>query len=70
MTPEARAEARIERLPTTLGAALDRLESSSPLAAAMGDSFLAAYLCHKRSEIERAAGFETAQLIEQYVEAY
>jgi glutamine synthetase len=47
-----RRQRGIQRYPTTLGAALDRLEADSVLMAALGPTLARAYLAVKRSEAE------------------
>ena len=70
MTDEARAALGIERLPTSLAAALDRFEASEMLAVAMGGPFHAAYLVLKRAEVRFAEALDEAALVRRYVEAY
>lgn len=59
-----------ERLPTSLGAALDRLESGGWARRAFGDVLLDAYLRHKRAEVELMKDLPPEALCDRYAAAY
>lgn len=59
-----------ERLPTSLGAALDRLEAGSWAKDSFGEVFLEAYLRHKRAEIEIMAELSDEAVCARYALAY
>jgi len=60
LSERERSERGIHRYPTTLGAALDRLEADAVLVRALGPILARAYLAVKRSEVE-AFGREDAE---------
>lgn len=60
LTERERRERGIERYPTTLGGALDRLEGDAVLTSALGPTLARAYLAVKRSEAEAFSGEDAA----------
>ena len=69
--PEARlAKAGMRRLPTTLEAALDRLEASEAVASWFGAEFVAVYGAHKRAELGCLDGLDTAARCKRYAGVY
>jgi glutamine synthetase len=65
-----RATRGIERLPTTLDEALERLERDPVLLAALGDDLARAYLAVKRAEAAELGGLTLADQVARLVEAY
>jgi glutamine synthetase len=65
-----RARLGIERLPQSLGAALDRFEADSDLTEAFGAELKAAYLAHKRFEAGVMEALDPAAQCERYRLAY
>jgi glutamine synthetase len=63
LSESERQKRGIHRYPTTLRAALDRLEADAVLMRALGPTLVRAYLAVKRSEVEafgkESADFET-----------
>lgn len=70
MSDAERARLGLERLPGSLDQALDRLEASEVLGAAMRSAFHSAYLRHKRSELDLVNDLAPAELVDLYVAAY
>ncbi len=60
----------VERLPTSLAAALGALEADEKARAWLPEAFLDAYLRYKRSEISLMADFPLEALCARYAEAY
>ncbi len=60
----------IERLPQSLGAALDLFEAESDLTASFGAELKSAYLAHKRFEAELMAKHSPEEQCEKYHRAY
>lgn len=70
MSEAERKAARIERLPQSLGEALDRFEADSILGGMIGAELKTAYLAHKRFEAELMAGLSPEERCERYRLAY
>jgi glutamine synthetase len=70
MTADERAALDIERLPTSLGAALDRLEADTDLDPSIGTELKRTYLAHKRFELEFVADLSEEELCTRYAEIY
>jgi len=70
MTPDERAALGIARLPTSLGAALDRLEADDDLDPLIGAELKRTYLAHKRFELEFVADLSAEELCARYAEIY
>ncbi len=70
MKPEERAERGIVRLPQSLADALPQLVANEVMNEAMGAEFLAAYVMHKRSEIELLESYSPEERIARYADAY
>jgi glutamine synthetase len=70
MPPAERDRRGIERLPTTLPAALVRLAADPDLAQALGPDLHAAYLAHKRFEAELMGTHDAAEQCRRYGLAY
>jgi glutamine synthetase len=68
--PDRLRELGIERLPSTLGEALDALVADSLLTVAMGDPLLTSYLAVKRSDIEAFAGEPEAEELRRHADCY
>jgi glutamine synthetase len=69
--PEADRTARgIERLPQSLGEALDRLEADDVLCAALGAPLVEAFLLAKRHEIEACDGLDADAVCARYAAIY
>lgn len=60
----------IERLPQSLGAALDRFEAETDLAESFGTELKSAYLAHKRFEAEMMAKLTPEEQCEKYRRSY
>ena len=60
----------IERLPQSLGEALDRLEADDVLRAALGEPLVAAFLLAKRHEIEECDGLDADAVCQRYAAIY
>ena len=70
MAAEARAAMGLTRLPQSLPEALSLLEQSAVMGRAMAAEFRAAYLTHKRGEIECLKDDTPEAQIARYVDAY
>lgn len=70
MSPGERRELGLQRLPQSLGAALDKLEAHTDLQAAMGPDLHAAYLTHKRFEASEMEPHDPAEQCDRYRLAY
>lgn len=70
MAASERRALGLERLPQSLGAALDRLNDHAGLKAAMGAELHAAYLTHKRFETREMETHKQAEQCERYRLAY
>ncbi len=70
MTEAERAQHKLERLPDSLEAALDRLEQSGFARSVMGDDFMNAYLTHKRGELMQLADLDLGEICRRYAQAY
>ena len=64
------AERGIERLPQSLGEALDRLEADPVICAALGQPLVDAFLLAKRHEIEVCDGLDTDAVCQRYAAIY
>lgn len=64
------AALEIERLPQSLGAALDRLEADAALRAALGEPLVEAFLIAKRHEIEACEGLDADAVCARYAAIY
>lgn len=70
MSEDERERLGIERLPKTLGEALDALEEDAVLAEAMGDELFESYVAAKRAVWEEFTGDVTDWEIERYIQYY
>ena len=70
LPPDALAARGIERLPTSLAAALDRLSASDRLRGAFGNAFVDGYLSLKRAEAAVVEGLDPAAAAARYGEIY
>lgn len=70
MTADELAGLGLERLPTSLGAALDRLEADTDVRGWLGPELTRAYLAHKRFEVELMADADAAEQCRRYGLAY
>ncbi len=57
-------------LPTNLGAALDALEATTEAKDWFGETYLAAYLMHKRAELAILAGLDETEQCARYAAIY
>jgi glutamine synthetase len=62
--------AGVDRLPHSLGQALDVMAASKAAAGWLGPVFLEAYLRHKRSEVQHVAEWAVNELCNRYAEIY
>lgn len=70
MSDEARREAGLRRLPSSLEAALDEFEKDPRIEQWMGREFRDAYLMHKRSELRLLADIDPEEQVRRYAEVY
>lgn len=70
MTDAERVHHKLERLPESLEAALDRFEKSDFAKSVMGDEFVEAYLTHKRGELMQLADLDLEEICQRYAQAY
>ncbi len=70
MTDAERAAKGVVRLPGSLGAALDALESAQGVRDLMPGELFDAYLLHKRGELAALEGLEMDEICRRYAEVY
>lgn len=70
LSDQVLAEKGLQRLPTTLEAALDRFSSNPLLASWFGEQFVSVYRLHKASEIAHVAEMDTAERCRAYAATY
>jgi glutamine synthetase len=60
----------INRLPQSLGEALDKLDASSAVRSWFGDAFVDLYLAHKQGEMAQLDGLDWVQKCDRYKDVY
>ncbi len=70
MSDDERRRHGVERLPLSLGEALDRLEREPGAGALLPGTLLEAYIMHKRGELEGVAGLAPEEICRRYRDVY
>ena len=70
MNDSERRRHGVERLPFSLGEALDRLERASDAGTLLPGELLEAYVMHKRGELEGVSGLTPEEVCRRYRDVY
>jgi glutamine synthetase len=70
MTDDERAALGVTKLPSSLGEALDALESAEGMRDLMPGELFDAYLMHKRGELAALDGLDDDEICRRYAEVY
>ena len=70
MSDDERGEHGVERLPVSLGEALDRLECAPDAGTLLPGELLEAYVMHKRGELDGIAGLTPEEVCRRYRDVY
>ena len=70
MSDDERARHGVERLPVSLGEALDRLERAPDAGTLLPGELLEAYVMHKRGELAEVAGLTPEEVCRRYRDVY